>query len=66
MYLFVGCLICNLNYLRVDNFVMFIFLLSIYVLFCLGSIKELNLNNFVILFERENEKYFYEKLEDSD
>lgn len=41
---------------------------SIFALLSSGSTWKFNLlvNNFVILFERENEKYSHEKLEDSD
>lgn len=66
MYLLAGRLTCNLNHSRADNSVMLTLLSSIYASFRSGSTKELNLNNFVTLFERENEKYSHEKLEDSD
>lgn len=39
---------------------------SIYASFSSGSTWKFNSNNFVISFERENEEYSHEKLEDSD
>lgn len=62
MHLLAGRLTCNLNHSRADNSVMLTLLSSIYASFRSGSTKELNLN----MFERENEKYSHEKLEDSD
>lgn len=61
MHLLAGRLTCNLNHSRADNSVMLTLLSSIYASFRSGSTKD-----FVTLFERENEKYSHEKLEDSD
>lgn len=41
-------------------------LVCIYASFSSGSTWKFNSNNFVISFERENEEYSHEKLEDSD